>query len=164
MVGCRVTVVLSHLQQQKSNYCLKDNCLGLFFSCLIPHSCGKAALFCSKDYSYYRFHWCNFPFPIAVLWLKASSLLVDSKSFIHLASFYILDVLKKNTLLSFFNCLNFSEDDNLKRKVNPELEDKRLWKGNNCRIYKHSSLLITQSVNGWLLSYFFDEEINVNNL
>lgn len=70
----------------------------------------------------------------------------------------------KKTFLNFFNDLNFSEDDTLKRKVNPELEDKCLWERNNCKIDKHSSSLITGSVDGWLLSYFFDEEINIHNL
>lgn len=65
--------------------------------------------------------------------------------------------------MNFFNNLNFSEDRNVKRKVNTELEDMGLWKKNNYKVDEYSSLPITQSVNGWFLIYFFDEEININN-
>lgn len=49
-------------------------------------------------------------------------------------------------------------------KVNPELEDTGLWNKNNYKVDEYSPLPITQSVNGWLLVYFFAEEINISNL
>jgi len=44
VVGCSVTVVLSHLLQQKLNYCLKDNCLGFLFICLLIQSCSENSI------------------------------------------------------------------------------------------------------------------------
>lgn len=52
----------------------------------------------------------------------------------------------------------------MKRKANPELEDTGLWKKNNYEVDEYSSLPVMQSVNGWLLIYFSDEEININKL